>query len=514
MSSLDSTGEAASRQALRFDRSSLAPYLLRVAGLAAAYYGAAKIGFVFEFAGPVAAIVWFPVGVGIACLYHGGLRLWPGVLIGDLLANDYTALPLGVAVGQTTGNVLEVAVATVVLRRLVRQGSPLDSVTGVASIAAAIAIGTAVSATIGVACLRMGDVLTSGLVTVWRTWWLGDASGALVVVPLALAWYPPPPRKLLARWREAVLLVVCIVVLSELAFRGERPLAYLAFPVLTWAALRFAQPGATAAIAVVVGLCVWSTTHYQGPFAYHSITHSVLSTQLFIAVASLSTLCLAAVVSEREAISRRLASSRARLSGAALAERRRIERNLHDGAQQRLVALAARLALAREQARRDPDEVCALFASAAAEVEVAIDELRVLAQGIHPAILTNLGLDEAVRSLLAGSSMRTSIVAMPVVRFDDATEATAYYVIAEAVANAQKHAHSSLLVVRASLVGRALVVEVADDGVGGAVETASSGLEGLRDRVEAAGGRFHLHSPPRRGTRVTARIPAGPRAPA
>src|SRR5256886_16389127 len=102
------------------------------------------MGYLLEFAGPVAAILWLPVGVGIAFLYLGGLRYWPGVLIGDLFANNYMALPVGAALGQTCGNMLEVLLATVLLRRLVRRGSPLDSVSGVGWLVVAIVAGTAV----------------------------------------------------------------------------------------------------------------------------------------------------------------------------------------------------------------------------------------------------------------------------------------------------------------------------------------------------------------------------------
>ena len=103
-------------------------YPLTVALLAVAYYAAAKIGYELEVAGPVAAIVWLPVGVGIAALYLGGIGLWPGVLLGDLLANDYHVLPLGSALGQTCGNVLEVLVVALLLRRVGRGGPPLESV--------------------------------------------------------------------------------------------------------------------------------------------------------------------------------------------------------------------------------------------------------------------------------------------------------------------------------------------------------------------------------------------------
>ena len=124
-------------------------YVLLVGALAGAYYGAAQIGYELKFTGPVAAIVWLPVGVGIAFLYLGGLSLWPGVVLGDLLANEYETLPLGSAIGQTIGNMLEVVVAAYLIRRLVRNGRPLDSVAGVCGLLVAIFAGTAVSATIG-----------------------------------------------------------------------------------------------------------------------------------------------------------------------------------------------------------------------------------------------------------------------------------------------------------------------------------------------------------------------------
>src|SRR3954470_17967140 len=350
-------------------------YLLGVFSLAAVYYGAAHLGYALEFAGPVAAVVWFPVGVGIAFLWLGGLRLWPGVLIGDLLVNNYSALPLGSALGQTCGNVLEVIVATVLLRRLVPRGSPLASISRLGRMVAAIAVGAAGSATVGTLSLRLGHVVTTDSVpNVWRTWWLGDASGALVVVPFALAWYRLPRQ---ARWwneraLEATLLIVAVVGLNEVALHSERPLTYLVFPALIWAALRFGQRGATLAIVVTVGFTVWNTTHYVGPFVFHSISHTVLSTQLYIAVSALSTLCLAAVASEREELARRLGASRARLVEATDTERRRLEHNLHDGAQQRLTALAVHLGLASERTREAPEQAAAAFEDAEAELSLAI----------------------------------------------------------------------------------------------------------------------------------------------
>jgi signal transduction histidine kinase len=488
-------------------------YLLTVGGLAAAYYGAAKLGYQLEFAGPVAAIIWLPAGVGIAFLYLGGLGLWPGVLVADLLANDYSALPLGSALGQTAGNMLEVLIAALLLRHLVRRGTPLSSIPNVGSMLAAIATGTAVSATVGTLSLRLGHVVASGeLATVWRTWWLGDATGALVVVPLAIAWSSPRIR-IWSRRRtlEAAIALAAVVGFSEVGFRSELPLVYLVFPALIWTALRFGQRGATLAVAITAFSAVWNTVHEIGPFFFHSITRSVLSTQLYIGVAALSSLCLAAVVSEREEFAERLAESRARLLRAADVERRRIERNLHDGAQQRLLALAVKLRLDAERVQCAPALAPTFFEDAADELQRTIDELRELAHGIHPAILTDLGLANAIKGVVGRSSIPVRVLALPSMRLDDTAESTAYYVVSEALANAEKHARASSISLRAALEAGSLRIDVVDDGVGGAFESAGSGLEGLQDRVHATGGSLTIDSPRGGGTRVTAVIPARPR---
>jgi signal transduction histidine kinase len=430
-------------------------------------------------------------------------------VVGDLLANDYSALPLGSALGQTCGNVLEVLTATLLLRRLVPEGKPLDSVSGVGRMLVAIATGAAVSSTIGPLSLRLGDVITTGAVpNVWRTWWLGDSVGSLLVLPLALAWWRPPRRVSRGRALEAVLLFAAAVALSELALHTTRPLTYLVFPALIWAALRFGQRGGTLAVVIVAAFTVWATTHYVGPFAFHSVSRSILSTQLFLAVAALSTLCLAAVACERERFAERLGGSRARLLDATNAERRRIEHNIHDGAQQRLTALVIRLGLAADRSRGDASGATAVFEEAEAELQEAIDELRHLSHGIHPLMLTELGLADAIEDLAARSVVPVEVLEVPRPRLDETAEATAYYVLAEAVANAQKHADASVIALRATLRPGTLRVEVVDDGSGGAAEATGSGLRGLRDRVEAAGGTFEIGTASPRGTRVTAAIPA------
>jgi signal transduction histidine kinase len=490
-------------------------YVAGLVVLAGLYYGAAKLGYELEFAGPVAAIVWLPAGVAIAVLYLGGLRFWPAVLVGDLLANDYSALPLGSALGQTLGNMLEVLTAAVLIRRLVPRGSPLDSLDGLGRLLAAIAAGTAVSATIGSLSLRAGHVITSSaLPEVWRTWWLGDASGALILVPLALAWHPPRSRGW-ARGRrlEAVLMLAAVAGISQLVFRAERPWTFLVFPALGWAAVRFGRQGATLALTLAAGFAVWNTTHYHGPFVFDSITSSVISAQLYIAVAALSALSLTAVLTERRTFAEGLDASRARLVNASDTERRRLEHNLHDGAQQRLTALAIQLGRAAERAHQANEPDAAFLDEAGKELGLAIDELRELAHGLHPTVLTDLGLGPAIRAVTARSTVPITAVEMPTRRFDELCEATAYYLLAETLTNAQKHARAASIQVRVTTTPGTLHLEVVDDGVGGADETAGSGLKGLRDRVEALGGTLDIESTGGHGTRIAAAVPATPRGP-
>jgi signal transduction histidine kinase len=282
----------------------------------------------------------------------------------------------------------------------------------------------------------------------------------------------------------------------------------MVFPGLIWAALRFGLRGATAAIAFVGGFAVLGATHYGGPFASHSLERTILNAQLYIGVAAVSTLCLAAVVTEREELAERLRASRARLVEAADTERRRLERNLHDGAQQRLTALAVRLGIAADAARQDPIMAAPIIGDAGTELSLAIEELRELARGIHPAVLTRLGLVKAIEGIAERSAVPIELSELPSARVDPAAEATAYYVVAEAVTNAQKHAQASTIRIRAAVARRTLHVEVVDDGVGGATETAGFGLQGLRDRVEATGGALRVESASGRGTRIAAAIPA------
>jgi PAS domain S-box-containing protein len=790
-------------------------YAASVAVVAAVYYGAAKVGLQLAYLNGAVTALWPPVGVGIAALVLYGVRLWPGVVIGDLLAGDYST-PLGTVIGQTVGNTLEVLVAALLLRRLVGNRPSLERVREVFALVGCAVVATPISAIFGTTSLRLGDVISSAeFGEVWRTWWLSDLSGALVVAPFILAWASRGLSRLGRRdLLEGAALLTVLVLLAEIP--SQRDVPYIVFPALIWAALRFGPRGAATALAVVSSLTVWNTANNAGPFVRDSITDSLLSSQLFIAAAALTSLVLAAVTAERaqadealrssserlrsvvqamaeglvvrdvrgvvtdcnaaaermigvarerlrgrrpeaiigqafdaegapvpagrllgdatlatgepesglvarlsrsdgadvwvsvssgpvldatgrpegvvstlsditrrreaeqqlmaseratraladeqaalrriatlvaaeappgavfeqvtEEVARllstpsaslvryeddrqvtlvgawrepgsdinpvgtsfaldgdsviarvlrsgqpqriddyeraggtladqlrtlgyrssvaapitvggrlwgaliastrrpeglaerserrlcdfadlvaqalsnadaydKLAASRARVVEAGDAERRRLERNLHDGAQQQLVSLAVHLRLVEARLESDPGRARQELVDARDQLGNALTELRELARGIHPAILTDGGLAPALSALATRAPVPVEITDVPGERLPEPVEAAAYYLIAEAVTNVAKHAQASHVSVSVRRDDARVVVDVVDDGVGGADAEAGSGLHGLADRVEALHGRLHIDSPRGGGTRLEAQIP-------
>jgi signal transduction histidine kinase len=211
---------------------------------------------------------------------------------------------------------------------------------------------------------------------------------------------------------------------------------------------------------------------------------------------------------ETRAQLRQVRESRRRIAVAADDERRRIERNLHDGAQNRLLALALELSSAHDHlaTRATDPELEHLLAASVEELQGTVEELRTLARGLHPTVLVEYGLAAALEALTSKSPLEVTRDVSPD-RFPPEIEATAYFVICEALANAVKHAHATRATVTATRQGGMLLVAVGDDGTGGAQPSRGSGLEGIADRVDALGGRIEIDSPPGHGTRLTAWIP-------
>src|SRR4051794_34611145 len=666
----------------RRKRAGLVLYVLAVAVVALAYYGAGRIGLELAYLNGAVAALWPPAGLGLAVLFLYGVRLWPAIVIGDLLLGDYST-PLGTVLAQTLGNIVAVVVAALLLRRLTGGRAGLDRVADVVAFVACALVAAVVSAAFGPLSLRLGGVISADqLGEVFRTWTLGDAAGVLVVAPFVLTWATAglraiPSRELL----EGAVMLAVLVALAELT--PQRDVPYIVFPVLLWAAVRLGPRGAATAVLVVCSITVWNTAQNDGPFVRDSVTESLLATQLFIAVAAVTSLVLAAETAERtragaalaasEASQRalandqvalrrgatlvasgvspsrvfgqvteevamllampgvnvmrydgartatvvggwsedgaltlpigstfdldgdtvvgkvlrsgtpqrmdryedtsgnlaetmqrsgyraavaapvtvggrlwgalaagtrsdeplpdgleqrlcdfaelvaqslanadaheQLAASRARIVEAGDAERRRLERNLHDGAQQRLVAVAVDLRVVSALLEKDPAAAARLLSGAQEQLAQGLDELRELARGIHPAVLTDRGLGPALESLALRAPVPVEIDKLPDERLSPPVEAAAYYLVAEAITNVAKYAHASHATVFVARSNGSATVVVADDGVGGADAALGTGLRGLADRIEALGGRLDVDSPQAGGTRLSAKIP-------
>ncbi len=218
----------------------------------------------------------------------------------------------------------------------------------------------------------------------------------------------------------------------------------------------------------------------------------------------------AGLVLRNERLIEELRSSRQRLVSTQDEERRRLERNLHDGAQQSLVAVALMVRMVRTRLGADDDTAGAALDRASEQLALAIDELRELARGIHPAILTDRGLGPAIGSLAERSPVEVVVDYQLDERPDEVVEATLYFVVAEALTNIAKYAHATHATVTVTRAADLLTVEVSDDGIGGADHTRGSGLRGLADRVAVADGSLDIHSPPGSGTRLTCTVPVAP----
>jgi signal transduction histidine kinase len=651
----------------------VARYAATIALVAGAYYLAGRFGLELAYLDGAVAALWPPAGVGLALLVLLGPRVIPGIVIGDLLLGDYDT-PLGTVLGQTVGNTVAIVVAALLLRRLTNGRYGLDRVFDVLAFTGCALLAAVISAAFGPTALRLGGVITtSELDDVFRTWTLGDACGALVFAPVMLTWAAGGVRGIRRRHLvEGGVLLLALLALAELP--AEREVPYVVFPALLWAALRLGPRGASTAVLIVCSITVWNTAQNDGPFVRDSVNDSVLATQLFIAISTVTSLLLAAVTAERtraEAAQRalageqaalrrvatlvagdstpgqvfaqvteevgrllglpganvmhydgdrtatvvgawsehgpprfpvgaaldvdgdtavgrvvqsgaparveryeavtlaatvhsagyrsavaapvhvggrlwgvlvavsasdeplpagleqrlcdfadlvaqalanadayeKLAASRARLVEVGDAERQRLERNLHDGAQQRLVSVALELSMVASRLESDPQAAREMLATAQGDLARGLDELRELARGIHPVVLTERGLGPALDALAARAPVPVEIAKLPDERLAAPIEAAAYYVVAESVTNVVKYAHASSATVSVARSNGAATVTVADDGVGGADPAGGSGLRGLAARVEALNGRLEIDSPPGGGTRVRAEIP-------
>jgi len=294
-----SARQAASRQSARGPA-----YAAQILLLAGVYFGAAKLGLKLASANPSITAVWPPTGIALAALVLWGYRLWPGVMLGAALANALTAgTPALAVLGITAGNTLEALAGAYLLGRVDFRPSLERLRDVIALVALAALASTTISATIGVTSLwATGEIDSVGdLPSAWRVWWLGDMAGDLILAPFLFVLASGALRNFRrARLPEAGAVLGLLLTVSLIVFSRSLPMAYLIFPPLIWAALRFGQLGATLSGLIVATIAAIYTEKDLGPFARASADDSLLLSQTFTAVAVTTGLVLAAVTSERQ----------------------------------------------------------------------------------------------------------------------------------------------------------------------------------------------------------------------
>ena len=386
----------------------------------------------------------------------------------------------------------------------------------------AVGCATAISATVGTISLRAGGALTTDeLGSFWRTWWLGDTAGALVALPLALAWSKDPRlafRRLASA--EGALLICAVGGLAILGVSSAKPLTYIVFPALIWAAFRFGPTGATLSIVLLALLTIGITADDLGLFSKQPISDRTLGTQLYIIIAASTTLFIAAVVTERERGARLLAEARRHEGERALEVRRRIARDLHDSVSQALFsALLETRAAQRERDRDDrraPGPVDRALASVGELIRSAQTEMRALIfelgrnpveSGLVPALTELAGTVGSREALAVG--VRSPSGPLDI---SDRAQAELYAVAREALANVVKHANAREVWIDVVRTPRGVSLAVADDGRGFDTDEERAGhfgLASMRSRAVEIGGVLTIISGPGRGTTVLVEVARG-----
>jgi diguanylate cyclase (GGDEF)-like protein len=284
--------------------------LAAVAVLAAIYFCAAKLELWFAYVHPSATAVWAPTGITLAAFLIFGLRVWPGIFLGAFFANLTTAGSVLTSIGVATGNTLEGVVGCYLVRRFARGQQAFERAQDIFKFAfLAGMVSTTISATIGVTTLSLGGFADWAVYgPIWRTWWLEDGVGAVVVTPLVLLWKENPHLN----WTREQIIEVALLFLglfftAWIVFGGpfhsevkNYPLEYICIPFLIWAAFRFGRRKTATATCVLAGIATWGTLHGFGPFSREIQNTSLLLVQTFVGIVAITGLAMAAEVSEHK----------------------------------------------------------------------------------------------------------------------------------------------------------------------------------------------------------------------
>jgi signal transduction histidine kinase len=489
------------------------------------YWTLAQVGGLAQYTGNI-QVAWLPVGFAAAMLYLGDMRWFVGGMVADFCVGSnftFAVDPTLANIFGTASNTIEFVLAAYLMRRWLGRRNELERPADVGRLFAAIGIGTAFSAVFGtlIAVKWLGTTWSDAPSSV-RTWWLGDTSGGLLIAPLLLVWARGlgPLRPSRRQVVEAVVILGSVVGLSVAIFSSHHPLTYLVFPALAVAAVYLGQRGATVALVLAFVVAVLMTAANVGPFVEKSIDDEALSTQLYILVATVTTLTLGATVSARRRAAVELAESRRREAERATEERQRIARDLHDSVSQTLFSLGlhagiAKHEVARAELRTDSGLPAAIHAVAEL-AQGALLEMRGSIFDLRGDAVAEQGLVAALGAHAAAVAVRHDVrvtVEGPPQRLPLAPEVEEllFRVGQEAITNAVKHSGSSTVSAEAALEGRQVALVVRDHGIGFDPTRSYGGhlgLELIRSRAADAGGSVTIDSSPGKGTTVRVLVPA------
>jgi len=495
-------------------------YWVAIPLVALAYASVAAISLLLAIPPGYASAVWPPAGIALAAWLAFGPRIWPGILIGAALANlGVAGTTPAVALAIGLGNSAEAAVAGLLLRRFLALRHRFERPAAVWAFAA-IAFGAAtVAATSGVVTLALaGQVRWADFGTHWLTWWLGDATGIVIVAPLLLAWSEPGTGLAAGERRIevqlfAALLALCAALLWAIRFPADtvQKLAYLMIPLVTWAAARLDQRAVTAASFAISAVAIMDMLDgVASMFVPMPLNESLLMLQLFVSLVALVGLTLSSLAGEVVRVNTHLEASRAEL-----------QRLVTERTVQLDQTLAHQVLLARRMVKIRDEERKRLAAELHGSVARDVTSLREVISRLHPPSLEGVALASALRRYAAEFEERTGILVsvqsppsrdtLPLNMKDGLLR-----ISLEAMNNAAKHADATSIRIDLSTDASATQLVVQDDGRGfdlGAARPqngqSGAGLLIMRERAIAIGGQLRLLSAPGAGTTIACTVPRG-----
>jgi signal transduction histidine kinase len=523
--------------------------VLLMALVAGAYFLAGKIGLGLASVNLSASPVWAPAGMAIAFLLLFGFSIWPAIFVGAFLVNVTTAGSLVTCAAIAAGNTLEGMWGAWLLQRFAHGVHAFESPPDILKSALLAGfLSPTVSATIGVTSLMLGQYASfEEFAIIWATWWMGDATGILIVTPAILLWTQHPriewnrPQRLELSLLLLGLLVTCEVIFSPLMNIGHRyPLQFLLVPILIWAAFRFG-PRETATLTVLMaGWATFGTINGHGPFVGESENEALLLGQAFLAVNSIMPLALAAAVQKAKDAETRffetaerlvnkrtqeLLHTQARLRTMAQTltlteqrERKRMAGELHDYLAQLLVLGKMKLSSMHAQIQNIGGSAATLFQEIDETFSKALDYTRTLMAELSPPVLHELGLPTALQWL--ADQMKNNRLEVEVrlgtthLPLPEHQALLLFHSIRELLLNVAKHAGTDKAVLTLDVADDELTIAVQDRGQGFNTDSLEPtqpghqfGLFSVKERMEELGGWLQVKSAPGRGTTVTLGLP-------